>query len=87
MDALVRDAGHPAAVILETDRHLIAASARQFRAARQNYFPALQDRRNFAGLETGVQKLNDIDVDALNEAIQNLNDSVEPCANFFNRYR
>lgn len=37
-------------------------------------------------LNDAMRKLNSIDFDTLNDAIKNLNDTVEPFANFFNRF-
>ncbi len=39
------------------------------------------------GIEQAIAKINEIDIDSLNSAIQNLNDSVEPFANFFGIFR
>ena len=40
-----------------------------------------------AGVEQALSKINGIDFDALNKAIGDLSDVIEPIANFFNRYR
>ncbi len=37
-------------------------------------------------LNTAMRRLNSIDFETLNEAIKNLNDTVEPLANFFRRF-
>jgi hypothetical protein len=34
-----------------------------------------------------MEKIEAIDIDGLNTAIQNLSDAVEPFANFFNKFR
>ncbi|MCD8082035.1 MAG: hypothetical protein LUE86_00575 [Clostridiales bacterium] len=39
------------------------------------------------GIEEALEKLNAIDIESLNEAIKNLNDTVTPLAEFFNRFR
>ena len=40
-----------------------------------------------AGVTQALEKINGIDFDALNGAIDDLSDVIEPIANFFNRYR
>ena len=40
-----------------------------------------------AGVEQTLQKINGIDFDALNTAIGDLSDVIEPIAKFFNRYK
>ncbi len=39
------------------------------------------------GIQDALEKVNAIDIEHLNEAIQNLNDTVTPLAEFFNRFR
>lgn len=39
------------------------------------------------GVEQALQKINGIDFDALNGAIKDLSDVIEPIAKFFNKYR
>lgn len=38
-------------------------------------------------LSIAMDKMNQIDIEGLNKAIQNLSDAVEPLVNFFNRFR
>lgn len=38
-------------------------------------------------INLALEKVNNIDIEGLNKAIQNLSDAVEPFANFFNRFR
>ncbi|MCC8060581.1 MAG: hypothetical protein LIO81_07085 [Clostridiales bacterium] len=38
-------------------------------------------------VQDALSKVNDIDIENLNEAIKNLNDTVTPLAEFFNRFR
>lgn len=38
-------------------------------------------------VQDALTKVNEIDIDTLNQAIQNLNDAVTPFANFFNRFQ
>ena len=40
-----------------------------------------------SGVEQALQKINGIDFDALNGAIKDLSDVIEPIAKFFNKYR
>ena len=40
-----------------------------------------------AGVEQTMEKLNGIDFEALNKAIQDLSDVIEPIANFFNTFK
>ena len=40
-----------------------------------------------SGVEQALQKINGIDFDALNEAIDDLSDVIEPIAKFFNKYK
>ena len=40
-----------------------------------------------AGVEDAMKKINGIDFDALNAAIKDLSDVVEPIANFFNKFK
>ena len=39
------------------------------------------------GVEQAMEKLNAIDFDALNEAIKDLSDVIDPIARFFNKYK
>lgn len=39
------------------------------------------------GVEQAMEKLNAIDFDALNEAIEDLSDVIDPIARFFNKYK
>lgn len=39
------------------------------------------------GIEQAMEKLNAIDFDALNEAIKDLSDVIDPIARFFNKYK
>ena len=39
------------------------------------------------GVEQTIAKLNGIDFEALNQAIQDLSDVIEPIANFFNTFK
>lgn len=39
------------------------------------------------GVEQALEKLNAIDFDALNEAIKDLSDVIDPIARFFNKYK
>ena len=39
------------------------------------------------GVEQAMEKLNAIDFDALNEAIKDLCDVIDPIARFFNKYK
>jgi hypothetical protein len=39
------------------------------------------------GVEQAMEKLNGIDFEALNQAIQDLSDVIEPIANFFNTFK
>lgn len=40
-----------------------------------------------AGVEDAMKKINGIDFDALNAAIKDLSDVIEPIANFFNKFK
>lgn len=42
---------------------------------------------SLAELDTAVQKFSQLDIQTLNEAIRNLNDTVAPLATFLNRFR
>lgn len=39
-----------------------------------------------ANIQDALKKLNSLDIETLNQAIQNLNDAVAPLASFFNRF-
>ena len=39
------------------------------------------------GIEQAMEKINAIDIEALNQAIQDLSDVINPISTFFNKFR